>query len=117
MTDSPAALARRTLGARGRRRAIHLWVLLIIALGAAYRLSLAASLPVGYDEVFVMAVGMDDIKSSGANTRLMEVLFFLPIRRSNGITPLWWWVQYPSEFIGPPSRCLHCVSFRWHWVC
>lgn len=101
MTDSPAALARRTLGARGRRRAIHLWVLLIIALGAAYRLSLAASLPVGYDEVFVMAVGMDDIKSSGANTRLMEVLFFLPIRRSNGITPLWWWVQYPSEFIGP----------------
>lgn len=101
MIQPADAPTRRNPGARRRRRAIHLWVLLVVALGAAYRLWLAATLPVGYDEVFVMAVGLDDIKSSGATTRVMEMLFFLPIRRSNGVTPLWWWMQYPSEFIGP----------------
>jgi hypothetical protein len=101
MIEPAGSLSQRNPGARRRRRAICLWVLLVIALGAAYRLWLAATLPVGYDEVFVMAVGLDDIRSSGTTTRLMEMLFFLPIRRSNGVTPLWWWVQYPSEFIGP----------------
>lgn len=104
---------------RPAKRTILVLALCICSLGAVYRLALVTSLPVGYDEVFVMALGLDDMKSS-----LMEALFFLPIRRSNGITPLWWWVQYPSELIGPhlslfalrlmPALLgLACLPFVW----
>jgi hypothetical protein len=65
------------------------WVIIFVMTGVLYRLYLTSVLPVGYDEVKVMAVGLEEMTESVGKT-LIEV----PVRRSNGITPLWWWFEY-----------------------
>ncbi|MFH0983418.1 MAG: hypothetical protein V2A79_18015 [Planctomycetota bacterium] len=59
-----------------------------IGAGIIFRLALSMRAPVSYDEVFVMGVGLDEMGTS-ARAFFIDV----PLRRSNGITPLWWWVQ------------------------
>ena len=62
--------------------------MLLIALGTVLRLAYAVRCGVGYDEVFVMGVGLEETASSWG-----ALLIDVPVRRSDGITPLWWWVQ------------------------
>ena len=59
-----------------------------IVAGAGLRLAISLRAPVSYDEVFVMGVGLDEMLGS-ARAWFLDV----PLRRSNAITPLWWWVQ------------------------
>ena len=73
----------------GPHRITTAWVIIFIVTGVAYRLYLTSILPVGYDEVKVMAVGLEEMTES-VGKALIEV----PVRRSNGITPLWWWLEY-----------------------
>jgi len=61
---------------------------IIIAAGAGLRLGYAIRCGVAYDEVFVLGVGLDE--TVGDTGRLW---CDVPVRRSDGITPLWWWVQ------------------------
>ena len=61
----------------------------LIMFGAGYRIYLAATLPVGYDEVFVMGVGLDEMHTSAE-----QALVRTPVTRSTAVTPLWWWLQY-----------------------
>lgn len=70
--------------------------LICLAAGAALRLAYAIHCGLGYDEVFVMGLGLDELADSP------EALWFdLPVRRSDGITPLWWYVQaVPVRFVG-----------------
>lgn len=63
-------------------------LLLIFIAGGAYRLILSIRLPVGYDEVFVMAVGLLEMAKSPA-AWLVET----PMQRSSALAPLWWWVE------------------------
>jgi hypothetical protein len=75
-----------------------LTIILIVA-GAALRLTYATRCGVGYDEVFVMGVGLDEASASWR-----ALVIDVPVRRSDGITPLWWWVQaVPSLVGGHPS--------------
>jgi len=64
-------------------------VVALVALSAAYRLALTYRLGVGYDEVFVVAVGLLDMEAS---TTALAVE--TPMTRSSGTAPLWWWVEY-----------------------
>jgi hypothetical protein len=73
----------------GPHRMTTTWVIIFVMTGVLYRLYLTSVLPVGYDEVKVMAVGLEEMTESVGKT-LIEV----PVRRSNGITPLWWWFEY-----------------------
>ncbi len=73
----------------GPHRITTTWVIIFVLTGVAYRLYLSSILPVGYDEVKVMAVGLEEMTES-VGKALIEV----PVRRSNGITPLWWWLEY-----------------------
>lgn len=71
-------------------------LLLILVAGGAYRLMLSIRLPVGYDEVFVMAVGLLEMAKSPA-AWLVET----PMQRSSALAPLWWWVEsLPLRFTG-----------------
>jgi len=63
--------------------------MLVVAI--AYRLWVALVLPVGYDEVFVMGVGLDRMTES-----LGSLTFGVPVEHSSGVTPLWWWLQYSA---------------------
>ncbi len=63
----------------------------LVLLGVAYRVALTARLGVGYDEVFVIAVGLLDMEASSA-ARVVET----PMTRSSGTAPLWWWVEYAA---------------------
>ena len=60
-----------------------------ISMGIMYRGYLTCILPVGYDEVKVIAVGLEEMRESPGRA-LIEV----PIRHSSAMTPLWWWIQY-----------------------
>ncbi|HRX84516.1 MAG TPA: hypothetical protein P5572_05800 [Phycisphaerae bacterium] len=71
----------------------------IILLGAAFRIYLATTLPVGYDEVYVMGLGLDTMHT-GASAALLDV----PMTRSTAVAPLWWWIQYlPNGLFGDLS--------------
>ena len=67
-----------------RRRTVTLWAIVFISLGLFYRGYLTFILPVGYDEVKVIAVGLEEMRESPGKA-LIEV----PIRRSSAMTPLW----------------------------
>lgn len=87
----------RPTSPRGRRctRA----ALAIALLGAAFRIHLAATLPVGYDEVYVMGLGLESMRA-GPAAALLDV----PMTRSTAVAPLWWWVQYiPNGLLGEIS--------------
>jgi hypothetical protein len=82
-----------------RRRGAMLAVAAILLLSAAYRLYLVVTLPVGYDEVFVMAVGLEEMRGSARS-----FAFEVPVTRSSAVTPLWWWLQYvPAAIAGELS--------------
>jgi hypothetical protein len=70
-----------------------------IAMGAVLRVALAVRCGVGYDEVFVMGTGLEELLTS-ARAFFIDV----PVRRSDAITPLWWWLQaVPSAVLGQGS--------------
>ena len=76
------------------RRGLYAIACALLLTGAAYRLCLTSQLPVGYDEVFVMAVGLEEMEALGAPGWIE-----IPIRRSAAITPLWWWAQYVASHL------------------
>jgi len=85
--------------AQARQRRYALSALALIFLGAGLRVLLAVTLPVGYDEVYVMGLGLDAMHASTA-----AALLDVPITRSTAVTPLWWWVQYlPTRVAGDVS--------------
>lgn len=91
--DGSVKAAPQTDTIANRRGLCAIACALLLA-GAAYRLYLTSQLPVGYDEVFVMAVGLEEMAALGAPGWIE-----IPIRRSAGITPLWWWVQYTASHL------------------
>ncbi len=72
----------------GNRKHLSVFTLGCLVAGIVFRLAISFRAPVSYDEVFVMGVGLDEAGAS-ARTLFIDV----PLRRSNAITPLWWWVQ------------------------
>lgn len=60
-------------------------------LGTAYRVLLALRMPVGYDEVFDISLGLLRMRKSAADL-LIEVI----VERSNALAPFWWWAQYAA---------------------
>lgn len=106
---------------RGHRQSFtHLLALAIIALGLILRIAFAWRAGVGYDEVFVIGLGLDEIHESLARW-LLEV----PVRRSDAVTPLWWWLQaIPALLVGYPTlwgiRCvpvaLGGLSLALFWI-
>ncbi|MCH7813939.1 MAG: hypothetical protein IID40_07955 [Planctomycetes bacterium] len=81
-----------------RRRLAQSAGILILA-GIALRVAYAVRCGLGYDEVFVMGIGLDELYASWR-----ALLIDVPLRRSDGITPLWWWVQAVAGlYDGHPS--------------
>lgn len=73
------------------------WALLSVGLlGLALRLEALASFPLVHDEMGVIARGMCQFLESG---HPLEILFRTPVTNSNGITPLWWWIQLPPVWL------------------
>ena len=70
------------------RRTLTVFAFACIVTGFVLRLGISLHAAVSYDEVFVTGIGLDEM---GVSARA----FFIdvPLRRSNGGTPLWWWVQ------------------------
>lgn len=93
--DEQRRPVRRDSPDRVGRKSPALWTALFISLGLLYRAYLTYVLPVGYDEVKVIAVGLEEMGES-AGKALIEV----PIRRSSGMTPLWWWIEYACTWGG-----------------
>jgi hypothetical protein len=89
LSTSPSSVRPRTIASWCRGPGATVVAGAIILLGLSYRLALTQRLPVGYDEVFVMSVGLEEM-ADGADQLLIEV----PVTRSSGITPLWWWIEY-----------------------
>ena len=87
-----------------RRRTVTLWAIVFISLGLFYRGYLTFILPVGYDEVKVVVVGLEEMRESPGKA-LIEV----PIRRSSAMTPLWWWIQYSCTAGG---RAISLLTIR-----
>jgi 4-amino-4-deoxy-L-arabinose transferase-like glycosyltransferase len=67
----------------------------LLLVGIGYRFYLVLKMPVGYDEVFVMSVGLEEMSRSAA-----DFLIEVPVKRSSGITPLWWWLEYVPVRLG-----------------
>jgi len=87
MTNTTTATDRTTAHRRRSRLQCSAFALLVV--GGAFRIYLAATLPVGYDESYVMALGLNTMDES--NTAL---LLEVPLTQSSAVTPLWWWIQY-----------------------
>ncbi|MCB9850946.1 MAG: hypothetical protein H6817_09620 [Phycisphaerales bacterium] len=68
----------------------------LFAIGAGLRSYLAITLPVGYDESYVMALGLNAMTESTS-----ALLLDVPLTHSSAITPLWWWIQYVPRAIAP----------------
>jgi uncharacterized membrane protein YqaE (UPF0057 family) len=98
-----SAETRADAPAPGRRtRPGHLPLVLALGVGLAYRLAAAVSFPVVFDEVQVVAYGF----VRGSDPRLRsDPLFETPLAVSNGVTPLWQWIQaLPAALFGEVSR-------------
>jgi hypothetical protein len=71
---------------------------ILILVGIVLRLWAAWRLCPGYDEVFVMGVGLIEADESWSN-----LWFLTPQTTSNAVTPLWWWLSAAvttfSEFL------------------
>ncbi len=79
-----------------RRRIIHSAALALILLGGSFRLAIALRSAVSYDEIYVMGDGLEQLAQSSR-----DFWVDVPLRRSNAIAPLWWWLQaIPSTFGG-----------------
>jgi len=73
---------------------------LLLVLGLVYRLIAVRALPVVFDEVCVMAYGL--LRARGG---VSTFLFETPIAVSNGITPLWFWLQgAPAALLGETAK-------------
>lgn len=95
MPATPRAARSRTLSPR------HMPLGYALGLGLAYRWAAIASFPVVFDEVQVMAYAF----ARGFDPRLSgDPLFETPLAVSNGITPLWLWIQaLPQWLFGQTS--------------
>jgi hypothetical protein len=90
-------LAGLVLGLGQHRR---LSVAVLLALGLAYRIVAAATLPMVFDEVCIVAHAL-----ARGFAHPISLLFEVPIALSNGITPLWVWLQAgPAALFGETSR-------------
>jgi hypothetical protein len=70
-----------------------------IVFGLLLRTAFAWRAGVGSDEAFVIGLGLDEI-GTGIARWFVEV----PVRRSDAVTPLWWWLQgIPAILIGYPT--------------
>ncbi|MCH7720136.1 MAG: phospholipid carrier-dependent glycosyltransferase [Planctomycetes bacterium] len=87
-------LASRSSLSNPSRRIEAVLAGVLIAAGLTYRLLFASTLPVSYDEVFVMALGVEEL-ASDAPGRFLEV----PLRHGNAITPLWWWLAALPRYL------------------
>ncbi len=93
---SPSTIARIT---PRHRHGYLAFAIACIAIGAVFRIALAIRCGVGYDEVLVMATGLEELSGS-----VRAFLIDVPVRRSNAITPLWWWLQAAAAApLGPGS--------------
>jgi hypothetical protein len=73
----------------------------ILALAFFGRLLAIGALPVVFDEVCVMAYGISRMLDGSLKTLAFEV----PIAVSNGVTPLWFWIQAgPAVLFGATSK-------------
>lgn len=82
----------------GRRRAAVIAALVL--LGAVYRIAAWRAMPVAHDEVSVMAYGF--LKGTES---LRAFLFGAPATVSNGVTPLWAWLQsIPMALFGSTTK-------------
>lgn len=75
------------MGPRSRR----LLLLGLLVIAAMFRLAASDRLPVVHDEVHVVAYGL--ARAFLADDPADALLFETPLAVSNGITPLWWWLQ------------------------
>jgi len=96
ITREPSGDATHAHGGR------HLKLLLaVLGLALAGRLVAVDALPVVFDEVCVMAYGVTRALAGPPLGWLFEV----PVAVSNGVTPLWLWVQAgPMACFGPTSK-------------
>lgn len=96
---TPQAIPEVRSRIHDRRRAYAVAVFALVVVGAAIRVILAHRAAVSYDEVHVMGFGLQELVRSGR-----EFWIDLPLRRSNAIAPLWWWLQ------AIPCACTGLVS-------
>jgi hypothetical protein len=74
---------------------------LALVIGLAYRLTALVSFPVVFDEVQVMAYGFVRAFDPRLGT---DPFFETPLAVSNGVTPLWFWIQaVPAWLFGETS--------------
>lgn len=87
----------------------HLLLVGVLVIAAAFRVAAWILLPVAHDEVNVMAYGLSKAFMGGARAFLFDV----PVTVSNGITPLWYWLQaIPAALFGVTSKAgLRTVPF------
>ncbi len=73
-----------------------------LGIGLAWRLLALRALPLAHDEINVVAYGLAKASLEGG---ARDLVFKIPITVSNGITPLWYWVQaLPATLFGETTR-------------
>lgn len=71
----------------------------IIGGGILYRIALAFRMPVGYDEIFDLSLGLLRMRDTAAGLWVVA-----PIEKAAALAPLWWWVQWiPVRLTGELS--------------
>ena len=83
---------------------------IILALAAFLRLYGFIHFPIVHDEIIVMARGFSQVVEYPS---LLESIFQIPLTNSNGMTPLWWWAQFPTAILfGETSKpALRMIPF------
>jgi hypothetical protein len=82
--------------------ALTLDLLGVLLLALVFRLAAALLFPVVFDEVQVMAFGLAKPLAAGEPASLV---FEVPLTVSNGITPLWYWLQaLPAWLFGETTK-------------
>jgi hypothetical protein len=73
-----------------------------LGIGLAWRLLALRALPLAHDEINVVAYGLAKASLEGG---ARDLLFKIPITVSNGVTPLWYWIQaLPAALFGETTR-------------
>lgn len=86
---SIGGLEERDPPAAPRRATLRIWLAVLLFFGAVLRVMVTMALPVGYDEVFVIAVGLEEMTGSW-----LSAILETPMQRSSALAPLWWWTEY-----------------------
>lgn len=98
----PETLRKVSAPRQPSRRTAAAVLLAIVAMGLLLRVRAAVVFPVTFDEVQVVAYGVARGMSADDPR---EILLRIPLAVSNGITPLWLWLQaLPCGLLGETSR-------------